>query len=84
MSDEQQERIEELEELLEESQESLICRQDEVEQLTSELSDSLSQEDYYEQKESIMNKSFNAGFDANLRGEPRLKSWLNHKIEARI
>ena len=82
MSIEQKERIEELEELLEESQESLIELQDEVEQLTSELGDSLSQEDYYKQKESLTNKAYDAGFAASSRGDTQMKSWLNYKIEA--
>ncbi len=84
MSDELKERIEEVEELVEESQESAIELQEEVEHLSSELSGSISQDELYEQKESIMNKAYDAGFKASSRGDAQMKSWLNYKIEERV
>ena len=84
MSDEQKERIEELEELLDESKESLSDLQNEVEQLSSELSCSFSQDELYEKKESFMNEAYNAGYDAGYAKEYKMKSWLNYKIEAGI
>ena len=84
MSKEQKERIEELEEMLDESKESISELQEENGYLSNELQDSISQDELYEQKESIMNAAYDAGFNASSRGDAQLKSWLNYKIEAGI
>lgn len=88
MSEYENKTNEELIDLLEERDESL----QDAESSLSDLSDQITElsidnsmlEDFRENKEELVESSFNSGYEAKENNEPKLKAWLNHKIGARI
>ena len=87
-NEEYEEKIKELEEkiesLEEELQESEYLREEAEEKLTDVYSELHDIEDWREEKEGFAESCFNGGYDAAESGKPKMKSWLNFKIEARI
>ena len=60
----------------------------EIEDLQVGSADLLEDNEQYESavvdEEGVAEKAFNAGFEANEKGESLIRSWLNHKIEVRL
>lgn len=88
MTQELEEEIKELkekvEELEEELQESEYLREEAKEKLTNVRADLHDIEDWRDKKESFAERCFNGGYDASEANKPKLKSWLNFKIEEQI
>ena len=82
--DDLQERIDELEEQLEEANQEIEDLSSEVSSLTCELVEYAAMELENEQRESLCESSFNAGYSSKEIGVTRIKGWLNYKVEARL
>lgn len=87
-NEEYEERIKELEEkvesLEEKLQESEYLREEAEEKLGCAHAEINDLEDWRDEKEDFAESCFNGGYDAAESGKPKMKSWLNFKIEARI
>ena len=79
--EELEESIEKLTEELQDTESSRDTLSDEVDELRI---DNTMLEEFREDKEELVERSFNAGYEARENNEPQLKAWLNHKIGERI
>lgn len=80
--------VDELITMIEELNDELDEKKQEIEELEMEVEEASSDVENYEEssidEEGVAEAAFNAGYDANERGELCMRAWLNYKIEARI
>lgn len=79
---------EELIELLEEKDREIENQKDRIEDLKTDCKDYRIQvsdyKDLEEERESITEHAFNAGYDSCCTGSEQLRGWLNYKMEVRL